>query len=88
MRTIWKWRINYLEQTEATFEIPTASTIRHVDAQAGVVSFWAEVNSEDERDLRRFVVIGTGHEVPEDGIYQGTALADPLVLHLYEVPAS
>lgn len=52
------------------------------------VEFWAENYSENLSVKRWFRVFGTGHEVPVNAIYIGTASRTPagLVWHLYEVP--
>lgn len=48
-----------------------------------VVHFWAlaEVGSPFSARLR---VFGTGHQVPDEAVYRGTAIAEPLVWHLFE----
>lgn len=56
------------------------------------VDFWAEDESDDHGELdtritRTFQVFGTGHPLPEDARWRGTARADDgLVWHLYELP--
>jgi len=52
----------------------------------GVVEFWAEFNSDIEPRETRYIVIGTGHRIPEGAKYVGTTLASHgLVWHLYEL---
>ena len=34
--------------------------------------------------IARLRLFGTGHEVPDDIMYRGTAIAEPLVWHLFE----
>lgn len=60
--------------------------IVHVASRNGatdVVHFWAlaNVGTPFTAKLR---VFGTGHEVPEDTVYRGTAIAEPFVWHLFE----
>jgi hypothetical protein len=52
-----------------------------------VVEFWAETNPNRPPTERAFLVVGTGHPIPDDAIYVGTAPRTPhgLVWHLYEV---
>lgn len=59
----------------------------HVACQGGnptIVYVWT---AEDDRTLAapppRARAFGTGHEVPEDAVYLGTAVADPFVWHLF-----
>jgi hypothetical protein len=52
-----------------------------------VVEFWAENFAGLETSQRWFRVYGTGHQVPGDASYRGTAPRTPegLVWHLFEV---
>lgn len=61
----------------------------HARAQH-VVDFWWE-HADDQPQVRRtFVVVGTGHPIPDRAVHRGTAdrTADGLVWHLYELGAS
>lgn len=89
MRTVWKYRIPYWEQTEATFDIPVGGTIVHIAREKtgsveDFVSLWVEVNSTAATEARSFVIVGTGHPIPVGSRYRGTAFSSPLVIHLYE----
>lgn len=60
--------------------------IMHVACRNGVlnvVHFWAlaGVGTPYAAKLR---VFGTGHDIPEGAVYRGTAIAEPLVWHLFE----
>lgn len=59
--------------------------ILHVAARhPGTVEFWAEHNSIDDGIQIELKVFGTGHLIPIDAAYFGTALAPyGLVWHLY-----
>jgi hypothetical protein len=62
----------------------------HVVAETdGLVSFWAERDAEMAARTRLFMLVGTGHPVPEGGIYRGTTDRTPggLIWHLYELKA-
>ena len=67
--TIWKYELD-LEQRQ-------------------VPMIWAQVfpteapHSIDE--TRTFELVGTGHPIPLDGIYLGTALCGIYVWHVYEI---
>lgn len=59
--------------------------IRHFGEQNGNLFFWAEVTPTAAETVREFMVIPTGFDVPEYGIYCGTLVAsDMTVWHLYE----
>jgi hypothetical protein len=36
-------------------------------------------------EQREFVIIGTGWDVPDNGIYHGTVQISPYVWHVYEI---
>jgi len=52
-----------------------------------VVEFWAEDSDDAPTVERTFLVVGTGHPIPEGARYIGTCPRTPLglVWHLYEV---
>lgn len=58
---------------------------------AGVVEFWAQPldpDADEFVDEQRFRVYGTGHDIPEEALHAGTALAPggQLVWHLVTDP--
>lgn len=63
--------------------------IVHVDHQVpGMVTVWVETADSMPIVPRRFEVFGTGHTIPPEGHYMGTAVdrVSGLVWHLYEFP--
>lgn len=91
MKSIYKYDVP-LEG--ATHMIPQGALLQHVAVQyqPDVVSFWATVDTETLiMEERRFEIVGTGHLIPENGVYVGTAEVKvnnggSLVWHLIEVP--
>lgn len=53
-----------------------------------VVDFWAEGSLEEAGTDRTFLVVGTGHPIPDGAVYRSTTprTRDGLVWHLYEIP--
>lgn len=51
------------------------------------VEFWAEHDDAKPEELRTFVIVGTGHPIPDGATYVGTAprTREGLVWHLYEL---
>lgn len=51
-----------------------------------VVEFWARYSDDSPAVFRRFLVVGTGHPLPDNARYHGTAVAPGghLVWHLLE----
>lgn len=95
MRMIWKYNIDLQENMTPLIELPFGADILHIASQKpGTVSFWAEFDLENSKNLtsRHFQVFGTGQEIPKvlnnwslnDLRYIGTTLDGELVWHLYE----
>lgn len=88
MRKIFKYEVDGA-QGDVQIKMPALAEIVHVEHQSAdpaVVTFWAEVDPDDETEIRTFHVYGTGHPIKDDGVYVGTSLVRPdLVWHLYEV---
>lgn len=80
-RTIWKFPLT-LGQTVVM--MPKHSVLVHIAAQNGTVCVWAEVHTQFPEVVRRFVLIGTGHEPPIAGEYVGTAIVGEFVWHVFE----
>lgn len=51
------------------------------------IEFWAEHDDSLPEVVRMFVIVGTGHSIPEGAVYVGTAPRTPegFVWHLYEL---
>jgi hypothetical protein len=51
------------------------------------IEFWAEHDDAKPAAARTFVVVGTGHRIPEGAAYVGTAprAREGIVWHLYEM---
>ncbi|HET8661080.1 MAG TPA: hypothetical protein VFM55_19045 [Micromonosporaceae bacterium] len=88
---VWKYEVEANGRDNA-ITMPKGARILHVehqDARPSVVTFWAEVDPAAERELRTFVVVGTGHPVPDGARYVGTDCVLPtLVWHLYETTSA
>lgn len=86
MKTIWKYRLDDINNGYLTVEIPGDSRIVMVDNDPeGIPSMWIELNSAAPVCTRRFVIRGTGHTIQADLEYVGSWIAPPFVWHLYEV---
>ncbi len=67
-------------------EVRLSGPVVHVACRNGdprTVHFWA-LEGAGTRWTARLRVFGTGHDVPPDTVYRGTAIAGPLVWHLFE----
>ena len=86
MRTVWKYDLD-ISGPLNELAMPKNGIIRFLDMQYGLPKLWVEVYTEDEKAFRLFEWVGTGHAVPINGKYIGTAVVynGNLVLHLYEI---
>jgi hypothetical protein len=84
-RQIWKYP---LPKGLNLLEMPEKAIPRSVQIQGGQLCLWAEVQTNQPLEKRRFIVIGTGHPFPpvetRPDIYIGTVQDGALVWHIYE----
>lgn len=91
MTTIHKYPVPVPRFNECQILMPRYAKALHVASQAGEMMLWAEVDTEEPTEARRFCVFGTGHRLTPaamNGRYVGTAHINEmgLVFHIYEVP--
>jgi len=65
--------------------MPDQARVLHVAMQGSNLCGWFEVDPDNACVTRMFEVVGTGQDIPDLSHHCGTALAPPLVWHLYEV---
>ena len=86
MRTIWKFDLTLADESHV--EMPDNAKILHVDHQPpdlGTIQIWAEVETENPKNMRTLFVRGTGHELPSPvAKYIGTVLASPYTWHVFD----
>lgn len=81
MRTVFKYELWLTDGSQAIATYP--GPIRHIAFQQGKICLWIEVDTESEskKVVRRFMVFGTGHPIPEKVCWVGTTQD---VWHVYE----
>lgn len=84
MKTIWKYTL----QPDITLEMPVGAEVLSVREQGDEICMWALVEPDAEKEERRFMGFGTGHDVP-GGILKkfiGTAHlhGGRMVFHVFE----
>ena len=84
MKTIYKYPFPHGMDT-AAIEMHRGAVVRRVAMQGDALCIWAEVDSADLKSVRHFRIVGTGHEIPENGHYLGSCDDDPLVWHVIEI---
>lgn len=80
---IWKF---VLDKPISEIEMPEWAKPLHfgIDPASGKPALWARVNPEAPKETRSFVVVGTGSETPENGVYVATTIDGQLVWHLFD----
>jgi len=67
MKTIWKYEVAVRD--ELRIEMPSGARILHVEEQPGNggtgVCMWALVDSKNPMEMRKFIIFGTGHDIPD-----------------------
>jgi len=85
VRTIHKYHLHIADIQ--TLHLPRGATVRHVDEQAGMLTLWAEVDPGEPSISRTLAIVGTGHRVPEEAQYIGSAvMTTGFVWHVYWWP--
>lgn len=62
-KVIWKFPLEAKIYCEIS--IPKDAEILTVQDQFNEAMMWALVNPENEKEKRKFTIIGTGHEIPD-----------------------
>jgi hypothetical protein len=72
---------------DAWHDVTLSGPVVHVASRNGdhrTVHFWALAGTGTPFTAR-LRVFGTGHPVPDEAVYRGTAICEPLVWHLFEL---
>lgn len=90
MRTVYKYSFgdygDYGARNPlATFSMPLAAIPYRVGLQNGNICLWAEVNTDEITLQRSFLIIGTGHVIPDDWRYIGSCDDGFFVWHVGEL---
>jgi hypothetical protein len=84
MRTVFKYPLQLISGAQ-TIKMPYEADVVFVDMQNGILTIWAEVDTEEEVIDRGFEVFGTGHSIPDGRTFVGTAHSpDGYLWHVYE----
>jgi len=84
MQAVWKFELH----PYAPVTMPVGAKPLHVGVQADAICLWALVDPNAMLEKRNFVIVGTGHDLPEHaGKHLGTALLSggSLVFHVFDI---
>ena len=85
MKVIWKYTL-YDDGIICTLLIPKGGKILTSQIQNGIPRIWVLVDPNDEKEMRKFIVYGTGHTLSDDpGKYISTVQEGRFVWHIFEI---
>lgn len=86
--TVWKYEWE-IPSDRFTVQMPKGAEILCAREQFNKICIWARVKPQKEKETRKFVLTGTGHEAPEPDTarYIGSAQLDggAFVFHVFEL---
>jgi hypothetical protein len=83
-RTIYKYPITPDENGEVLIAAGGTFKLLTVQMRDSVPCLWAEVDPDSPIYVHRFVTVGTGRRIPDDGVYVGSWQNGRYVWHLYD----
>jgi hypothetical protein len=85
MKVVWKFKMVPIDTQE--IEMPVGAEILTVQAQGDSPMLWALVDPVKKKEMRKFLMLGTGHETEEKNLtYIGTfqLMVGALMFHVFE----
>ncbi|PXY33590.1 hypothetical protein BAY59_10945 [Prauserella coralliicola] len=96
MITVWKFPLKLVDEhgnvtDRPIITMPKKAVLLALQLQNDVPTVWALVDTDSDVERRRFLVVGTGQPLPNDGYqwayaYLGTWQQNGFVFHLFEPP--
>ena len=84
MKTIWKFPFEIASFIEV--EMPNNPEMLHVELQGWQPCLWAIVDPDNEKRVFSFLLIGTGHPLPDNAAkHVGTFQQKQFVWHMFTV---
>lgn len=85
MKTIFKYSFPHTTESFG-ISLPKGAEIVHVEQQRGEYCMWAIVDTNNELEVRRFEIVGTGQAIPASSVYVRTwQIGSLFVWHLFEL---
>lgn len=82
MKAIWKYPLDVTDKQ--VIQMPANAKVLSVADQAGVLTIWALVDVDAEKEARKFYVVGTGHPLDFTGAnFLGSVQQGPFVWHVF-----
>lgn len=82
--TIWKTVLDPTQVQE--IEVPVGAEFLCAREQFDKICVWFKCNPANPKEARQIAIIGTGHDIPADGRYLGTASlrGGKFMFHVFE----
>lgn len=85
-QTIHKFTFTFQPEVEILLELPTHAKVVHVaTVSPNVGAMWVLLHPTHRRWVRRFRVVGTGRDWPNDAHHVGTVIDGDFVWHIAEI---
>jgi hypothetical protein len=82
MRTVYKFWIQPANEAKL-FELHKNWRPLHFAYQGPDTALWIEVDTDEPKEFVKLQIFGTGHTIPADASWLGTAVGSVFVWHLY-----
>ncbi len=82
-RRVYKYQFQ-ADGEPVVHNMPMGATFLFADKQHDGIFGWFEVDTDAKTDLRHFLIVGTGHNIPDRHDWRGSMQDGPYVWHLYE----
>ena len=84
MTEIWKYKLPPM--SSSMVELPVYRIFRALAlTPSNGFDLWYEVDPDSPVEMVMFEVVGTGQEIPKNGLYLGTTWYGSFVYHVYEL---
>ncbi len=70
------------------FEMPYGAKVIDAQIQGADICLWAICDPEEQKQTRRFAIVGTGHRLPSFSTHVATVQDGQFVWHIFEVVPS
>jgi hypothetical protein len=82
MKTVYKYPIPITSE-KFSLQLPFGFKVLRIGFQNEKLFMWVEVNKDNHPVETRFLIFGTGQDIPSGANYLSTYEIGPLVFHIY-----
>lgn len=86
MRQIYKYQLPLRKPGMFMMAMPVVEKFLKLDWQNGHMCLWALHADTESQSVRKFLIAGTGYEIPPGFEYIGTWTDGPFIWHLFVDP--